>query len=48
MEQAKGERFPSREDAAIFQRVVAWSGRTQRGDLAELTSCATTARCCRS
>jgi ATP-dependent DNA helicase DinG len=37
MEQAKGERFPSREDAAIFQRVVAWSGRTKRGDLAELT-----------
>src|SRR5687768_17417626 len=36
MEQAKGERFPSREDAAIFQRVVAWSGRTRRGDLAEL------------
>jgi ATP-dependent DNA helicase DinG len=37
MEQAKGERFPSREDASMFQRVVAWSGRTQRGDLAELT-----------
>jgi len=37
MEQAKGERFPSREDAAIFQRVVAWSGRTKRGDLAEMT-----------
>jgi ATP-dependent DNA helicase DinG len=36
MEQAKGERFASREDAALFQRVVAWSGRTQRGDLAEL------------
>jgi ATP-dependent DNA helicase DinG len=36
MEQAKGERFPSREDAALFQRVVAWSGRTRRGDLAEL------------
>src|SRR4029450_1656245 len=26
MEQAKGDRFPSREDAALFQRVVAWSG----------------------
>jgi ATP-dependent DNA helicase DinG len=37
MEQAKGERFASREDAAVFQKVVAWSGRTQRGDLAELT-----------
>jgi ATP-dependent DNA helicase DinG len=37
MEQAKGERFASRDDAAIFQKVVAWSGRTQRGDLAELT-----------
>ncbi|MEO8160280.1 MAG: ATP-dependent DNA helicase [Arenimonas sp.] len=36
MEQAKGERFPSREDAALFQRVVGWSGRTRRGDLAEL------------
>jgi ATP-dependent DNA helicase DinG len=37
MEQAEGERFASREDATMFQRVVAWSGRTQRGDLAELT-----------
>ena len=36
MEQAKGERFASREVAAQFQRVVAWSGRTLRGDLAEL------------
>ena len=36
MEQAKGERFVSREVAAQFQRVLAWSGRTQRGDLAEL------------
>ncbi len=36
MEQAKGERFASREAAAQFQRVLAWSGRTQRGDLAEL------------
>ena len=36
MEQAKGERFVSREVAAQFQRVVAWSGRTRRGDLSEL------------
>jgi ATP-dependent DNA helicase DinG len=36
MEQAKGERFASREVAAQFQRVVAWSGRTKRGDLSEL------------
>jgi ATP-dependent DNA helicase DinG len=36
LEQAKGERFVSREVAAQFQRVLAWSGRTQRGDLAEL------------
>ena len=36
-EQAKGERFASREVAAQFQRVLAWSGRSQRGDLAELT-----------
>jgi ATP-dependent DNA helicase DinG len=36
MEQAKGERFASREAASQFQRVIAWSGRTQRGDLAEL------------
>ena len=35
-EQAKGERFASREVAAQFQRVIAWSGRTLRGDLAEL------------
>ncbi len=37
MEQAKGEHFASREIASQFQRVVAWSGRTQRGDLAELS-----------
>jgi ATP-dependent DNA helicase DinG len=36
MEQARGERFASREVAAQFQRVVAWRGRTVRGDLAEL------------
>ena len=37
MEQAKGEpKFASREVAAQFQRIVAWSGRTRLGDLAEL------------
>ena len=42
MEQAKGEphllkgAFASRELAAQFQRVVAWSGRTRMGDLSEL------------
>ncbi|MGH8028500.1 MAG: ATP-dependent DNA helicase, partial [Arenimonas sp.] len=37
LEQARGEgRFPSRELATQFQRVVAWSGRTRSGDLAEL------------
>ncbi|QWP78749.1 ATP-dependent DNA helicase [Lysobacter sp. K5869] len=37
MEQAKGEpKFSSREVAAQFQRIVAWSGRTRLGDLAEL------------
>lgn len=37
MEQAKGESFASREMVQQFQSVVAWSGRTQRGDLAELS-----------
>lgn len=37
MEQAKGEpRFASKEQVAQFQRIVAWSGRTRFGDLAEL------------
>ena len=37
MEQAKGEpAFATRELATQFQRVVAWSGRTRMGDLAEL------------
>ncbi len=37
MNQARGEsRFASRESVAQFQRVVAWSSRTRRGDLAEL------------
>jgi ATP-dependent DNA helicase DinG len=37
MRQAQGEpRFSSRELAAQFQRIVAWSGRTRMGDLAEL------------
>ncbi|KFN47318.1 ATP-dependent DNA helicase [Arenimonas metalli] len=40
LEQAKGEKFLSREVAVEFQRVVAWAGRTQRGDLAELADIA--------
>ena len=37
MELAKGEpAFATREAATQFQRVVAWSGRTRMGDLAEL------------
>lgn len=37
MEKAKGEpRFTGREQIAIFQRIVAWSGRTRMGDLAEV------------
>lgn len=37
LERAKGEpRFSSREQIAQFQRVVAWSGRTKMGDLAEI------------
>jgi ATP-dependent DNA helicase DinG len=37
MRQAQGEpRFSSREQVAQFQRIVAWSGRTRMGDLAEL------------
>jgi ATP-dependent DNA helicase DinG len=39
-EQAKSEKFASREVASQFQRVVAWSGRTMRGDLAELADIA--------
>jgi ATP-dependent DNA helicase DinG len=36
-ERAKGEpRFTSREQVTQFQRIVAWSGRTRLGDLAEL------------
>ncbi len=44
MEQAKGDPqlfkggFSSREQVSHFQRVVAWSGRTKMGDLAELES----------
>jgi ATP-dependent DNA helicase DinG len=40
LEQAKGEKFNTREVAAQFQRVVAWAGRTQRGDLSELADIA--------
>ncbi len=37
MEQTKGDaRFSSRELVTQFQRVVAWSGRTQFGDMSEL------------
>ncbi|GAB6197449.1 ATP-dependent DNA helicase [Lysobacter xanthus] len=37
MRQAQGEpRFTSRDQVAQFQRIVAWSGRTRMGDLAEL------------
>ena len=37
MRQAQGEpKFGSRELAAQFQRIVAWSGRTRMGDLAEV------------
>ena len=37
LENAKGEpRFANREQIAQFQRIVAWSGRTRMGDLAEL------------
>lgn len=37
MRQAQGEpRFTSREQVSQFQRIVAWSGRTRMGDLAEL------------
>lgn len=37
MEKSKGEpRFTSKEQITQFQRIVAWSGRTRMGDLAEL------------
>ncbi len=37
LEQAKGDaRFSTREQIAHFQRVVAWSGRTRAGDMAEI------------
>jgi ATP-dependent DNA helicase DinG len=37
LEQAKGEPRPGgREQAAQFQRIVAWAGRTRAGDMAEL------------
>ena len=39
VQQAKGEpRFTSREQVDQFQRIVAWSGRTQFGDMAELAA----------
>ncbi|MDQ3228779.1 MAG: ATP-dependent DNA helicase, partial [Pseudomonadota bacterium] len=37
LEHAKGDaRFTTREQIAHFQRVVAWSGRTRAGDMAEI------------
>jgi ATP-dependent DNA helicase DinG len=37
LEQARGDaRLGSREQVAQFQRIVAWSGRTRAGDMAEL------------
>ena len=37
LEKSKGEpRFASKEQITHFQRIVAWSGRTRMGDLAEL------------
>lgn len=37
LEKAKGEpSLASREQVTLFQRIVAWSGRTRMGDLAEL------------
>lgn len=37
LEKSKGEpRFTSKDQIAQFQRIVAWSGRTRMGDLAEL------------
>ena len=37
LEQAKGDaHFSTREQIAHFQRVVAWSGRTRAGDMAEI------------
>ena len=37
LEQARGEsKFQDRAQVALFQRIVAWSGRTRMGDLAEI------------
>lgn len=41
LQQARGEpRFSSAQQAAGFQRIVAWSGRTRHGDMAELEALA--------
>jgi ATP-dependent DNA helicase DinG len=41
LQQARGEpRFASPEQVAQFQRIVAWSGRTRYGDMAELEALA--------
>ena len=37
LERARGEpRFSARDQVALFQRIVAWAGRTRMGDLAEI------------
>ncbi|MBP7370732.1 MAG: ATP-dependent DNA helicase, partial [Arenimonas sp.] len=38
MEQGKSETFSTRETIQYFQRIVTWSSKTKRGDLAELSS----------
>ncbi|GAB3062038.1 ATP-dependent DNA helicase [Stenotrophomonas tumulicola] len=41
LQQARGEpRFSSPQQAAEFQRILAWSGRTRHGDMAELDALA--------
>ena len=41
LDQARGEpRFSSPQQVAEFQRILAWSGRTQQGDMAELDALA--------
>jgi ATP-dependent DNA helicase DinG len=38
LQQGKSETFSNRETVQHFQRIVAWSAKTKRGDLAELAS----------
>jgi hypothetical protein len=50
LQQAKGEprsRLPRASRVSQFQRVVAWSGRTRFGDMAELDGLPEDSRCCR-